>query len=112
MADTAQEIAEMCLRARRAARAFATTHRAKKNDTLISIARRLRASNGAIIEANKHDLREAEAGGTRGALLDRLMLDEARIVAIAKAVEEIANLADPVGETVSSTTRPNGLRIS
>ena len=65
----------------------------------------------AILAANAKDLEAARAAGRPAAFIDRLLLDEARIEATAKGVEEIAALADPVGTVLAEWTRPNGLRF-
>ncbi len=97
--------------ARRAAAALreAPTHR--KNAALLAAATKIRESAPCILEANAGDVDRAKAGGLSSAMVDRLMLDEARLEGIAAALEDIAALPDPVGETIAETTRPNGLRI-
>ena len=107
-----EEIREICKRARKAARKLAPEPRAKKDAALEAIAKTLEARSAAIVAANAEDLAAAREKGTKGALLDRLMLDEARVRAMAKAVREIAALPDPVGEVVSRDTRPSGIRIT
>jgi glutamate-5-semialdehyde dehydrogenase len=106
------EIREICKRARKAARKLAPEPRAKKDAALEAIAKTLEARSAAIVAANAEDLAAAREKGTKGALLDRLMLDDARVRAMAKAVREIAALPDPVGEVVSRDTRPSGIRIA
>lgn len=105
------EIRDLCVRARKAARALAPRDTAVKNDALTRIAAHLRASASVILAANAEDLKTAEEKGLRGAMLDRLMLDAGRLEAIAKSVEEVRALPDPVGELVSESVRPNGLRV-
>lgn len=83
-----------------------------KNDALLSIARHLRSNTPAIIEANKLDLIDAEKNGLAAAMIDRLMLDEARIDSIAAAVEHIVSLPDPVGMITKNDVRPNGIKIA
>ena len=89
--------------------AFATT--AAKNQALTAAAAAIRARAGAIQEANAVDMREARSRGLSAALLDRLGLDPKRIEAMAKGLEEVAALPDPVGGVIAEWTRPNGLRI-
>lgn len=101
----------MCVRARRAARAMAPRTREAKDAALEAIAKALEAGRAEVLAANAADLDAARANGTKGAMLDRLMLDDARIAAMAKAVREVASLPDPVGEVVSRVTRPNGLVV-
>src|ERR1700688_53937 len=84
---------------------------ATKNRALLAAAAALRARRVAIIEANAADMRAARTGGLGAALLERLELDEQRIEAMSRGLEEIAQLADPVGAVSAEWTRPNGLRI-
>lgn len=106
------DIRAICKRARKAARKLAPESRAKKDAALEAIAKTLEARSAAIVAANGEDLAAAREKGTKGALLDRLMLDDARVRAMAKAVRDIAALPDPVGEVVSRDTRPSGIRIA
>jgi len=99
-------------RAREAARELALASTAAKNEALEAMAARLKAGAAKIIEANAQDLEAARAKGRDAAFLDRLMLDEARIAAMAKGLREVAALADPVGQVMACWTRPNGLEIS
>jgi glutamate-5-semialdehyde dehydrogenase len=64
-----------------------------------------------ILAANAHDMKAGEAAGLSGAMLDRLRLDTARIEAMARGLEQIATLPDPVGSVMAEWERPNGLRI-
>jgi glutamate-5-semialdehyde dehydrogenase len=107
-----ERVREICLRARRAARTLAPVSRAKKDAALEAIARTLEARTQPILSANAEDLEAARAKGTSDALLDRLRLTDERIRAMAAAVREVAALPDPVGEIVSQSTRPNGIRIA
>ena len=83
-----------------------------KNRALTGAAAAMRAQAGAILAANGEDMREAQAAGMSPALLDRLQLDATRVEAMARGLEEVAALADPIGVTIAEWTRPNGLRIS
>jgi glutamate-5-semialdehyde dehydrogenase len=66
----------------------------------------------AILEANRADMDAARAGGLSAALLDRLLLDEKRIEAVANAIAAVADLRDPVGMVIDETMRPNGLKLT
>jgi glutamate-5-semialdehyde dehydrogenase len=110
--DIAREVSLICARARVAARALATRPRAAKDAALAEIATRLVAGAPRILEANALDLAAARDAGTSAAMLDRLALDKGRIEAMADAVRQIQAQADPVGETLESVTRPNGLSVS
>jgi glutamate-5-semialdehyde dehydrogenase len=98
--------------AREAARALALCPSARKNQALDNLAAMLREQRGAIMSANTADLDRARAAGMAGAFVERLTLNEARIDAMARGVEEVAALPDPVGEVIASWRRPNGLEIS
>lgn len=84
----------------------------QKNAALQQAAATLRERSADILLANARDLAEAEARQLSAAMLDRLRLDPARIEAMARGVEEVAGLADPVGRTLASWERPNGLLIT
>ena len=99
-------------RAREAARALALTSTEAKNEGLERMAARLEAGTEKIIEANRQDLDAARSKGRDAAFLDRLMLDGLRVAAMARGLHEVAALPDPVGQTIASWTRPNGLEIS
>ena len=99
-------------RARDAARALALCPSARKNQALGALAAMLREERGAILAANAGDLERARALGMAGAFVERLTLNDARIEAMARGVEEVAALPDPVGEVIARWRRPNGLEIS
>ena len=98
--------------ARAAARVLARATAEAKASALLAGAARLRASAGAVLAANAKDVDAARDRGTTGAYLDRLALDSKRLEGIAKGLEEIAGLPDPVGTVLSEWTRPNGMRIA
>lgn len=98
--------------ARNAARQLAAAHHDAKDEALKVAAAELRRHTPVIIEANKRDLAAAEDAGKPGAYLDRLMLDPDRIEGIARGLESIVALNDPVGEVIAEWDRPNGLHIS
>ncbi len=99
-------------RARDAARALALCPSAQKNQALDALAAMLREERGAILAANAGDLDRARGLGMAGAFVERLTLNDARIEAMARGVEEVAALPDPVGEVIDRWRRPNGLEIS
>jgi len=104
-------VIELCKAARAAARSLATASSDIKNRCLRSAAARLRDAAPQLREANRDDVGRGAAAGLSGALLDRLTLTDARIAAMAKGLEEVAQLPDPVGETMARWRRPNGLEI-
>ena len=98
--------------ARMAARALAEASAEDKTRARKAAAAAVRANSARIIAANAHDLGAATAAGRPASFIDRLTLTPARIEAMAKGVEEVAALPDPVGEVIASWTRPNGLQIN
>ena len=82
-----------------------------KNRALNNISRDLLARKDEILAANREDYKEAEASGMSTHMLDRLMLNESRLEAIAGDVLNVAALPDPVGEVFDMRTQPNGLLI-
>jgi glutamate-5-semialdehyde dehydrogenase len=95
-----------------AARQLATLSEGAKNAALYAMADALTANAKVILDANAKDMAAGKQEGLSEALLDRLMLDEARIKEIADAVREVAALRDPIGEVISGWKRPNGLEIN
>ncbi|WP_068617224.1 glutamate-5-semialdehyde dehydrogenase [Paenibacillus tuaregi] len=83
----------------------------QKNEALLIVAEALIAGASAIIEANQEDLERGRKNGTPESLLDRLALDNGRIAGIAEGLRQIVHLPDPVGETLETLERPNGLHI-
>ncbi|PSU22169.1 glutamate-5-semialdehyde dehydrogenase [Photobacterium kishitanii] len=98
--------------AQQAAFELATTATAVKNTALAIIADELEANQVAILAANKQDIDAAVASGMSDALIDRLLLNEARISAIANDVRNVINLNDPVGAELDSRVLENGMRLS
>jgi glutamate-5-semialdehyde dehydrogenase len=98
-------------RAREAARVLALLSRADKDAALMAMADAVRADTDAIVAANAEDLQRGRDHGMAAAMLDRLRLDDARVLAVADALRQVAGLPDPVGEVVRGSTLPNGLQI-
>ncbi len=99
-------------RAKAAALKLGIAPTAAKNAALAAAAAALRSRKAELEEANRLDMEAAEKKGLSKAMLDRLKLDDARIEAMAKGLEDIAALADPVGEEIARWQRPNGLDIA
>jgi len=97
--------------ARAASRALSIASDEVKSDALTAAAAVLRAQTTVILEANAQDMANGAQAGLSKAMLDRLLLDEARIESIANSLESIAKLNDPVGEVIADWDRPNGLNI-
>jgi glutamate-5-semialdehyde dehydrogenase len=106
-----EDIVDLCRAARQAARLVAAASADTKNGCLRGAAEQLRANQSRLLEANREDVSRGRQAGLSAALLDRLTLTEARVDAMAKGVEEVAQLPDPVGETMAQWRRPNGLEI-
>ncbi|HEU4653278.1 MAG TPA: glutamate-5-semialdehyde dehydrogenase [Steroidobacteraceae bacterium] len=94
-----------------AARVLAQASTEAKNQALAAAARAIRDRKAGILQANRTDMEQARARNLSGALLDRLMLDDKRIESMARGIEEVIALADPIGTVIAEWTRPNGLRI-
>jgi glutamate-5-semialdehyde dehydrogenase len=109
--DIRAAMREIGARARAAARVLANAQPETKTRALVAAARILRERAPEILAANARDLTEARARGLTPAFLDRLTLDDKRIEAIARGVEDVARLPDPVGRILATFTRPNGLKI-
>jgi glutamate-5-semialdehyde dehydrogenase len=108
-----EELVATLARAGRAAQVeLARLTSAQKAAALIAAADALRAAEPEILAANAQDVAAGEARGLTAALLDRLRLDPKRLAGIADAVAAVANLPDPVGDIISTDTRPNGLALS
>jgi glutamate-5-semialdehyde dehydrogenase len=83
----------------------------QRNSALVGAAARVRANSAVILAANARDMEAARARNLSGALLDRLQLNESRVEAMARGIEDIVALADPVGTVIAEWDRPNGLVI-
>src|SRR4051812_15512950 len=100
----------------RAARAAALRLRladaATRTRAIEAMARAVRAEGPAILAANARDVAAAQAAGLAAPMVDRLLLDEGRLEAMAQALETVAAIPDPVGQEIARWTRPNGLDIA
>lgn len=110
--DPAALVTTLAQAARRAQRQLAALSSDARAAALVRAADALRAAAPAVLAANARDLEAGKARGLSGAMLDRLMLDEARLSAIADAVAAVAALPDPVGQVIDTAARPNGLALS
>jgi glutamate-5-semialdehyde dehydrogenase len=111
MADVEAAVHAIADRSRQAARRMSRANRAWKDRGLRAIAAALLERKAQILAANTKDVAAGKANGTSAALLDRLTLTDARIQGLADALENLANLPDPVGNVVRGQTLPNGLRL-
>jgi glutamate-5-semialdehyde dehydrogenase len=110
--DLGVDLPAMGKRARAAARQLATLTTDRKDAALARIADTIEAQAEAILAQNRLDVEAARAKGVSEALLDRLMLDEARIAKLAAATRDVIGLSDPVGEVIEGRVLPNGLQLS
>ncbi|MPY73421.1 MAG: glutamate-5-semialdehyde dehydrogenase [Alphaproteobacteria bacterium] len=106
------EVRRIAAAARQSLPALAKAGRAAKDAALRAAAASIRANAARIKEENAKDLRLAGQKGLSAAMRDRLLLDDRRVEDIAKALEAVADLPDPVGQTIAEWERPNGLRIA
>jgi glutamate-5-semialdehyde dehydrogenase len=109
--DIAACLGEIARQARAAARTLALAPTAQKDRALELMAGAVRGQISRILAANAEDITEARAAGMTGAFLDRLILDAARVEAIAAAIDAVRALKDPIGVVTESWTRPNGMTI-
>ncbi|MBS0517668.1 MAG: glutamate-5-semialdehyde dehydrogenase [Proteobacteria bacterium] len=110
--DAVSIVAELGRRAKTAAVALRNATAETKNRALADAARLIRSEKASILAANARDIEAAKAAGMSSALQDRLLLTEARIEAMAKGLDDIVALPDPVGAEIERWQRPNGLVIS
>jgi glutamate-5-semialdehyde dehydrogenase len=102
---------ELIQTAKSAATGISLASLATRNSVLSALASNLRTRASEILSANALDLKTAVADGMTQGLQDRLTLNESRIESLAQAVEDIIELDDPIGETITAKTLPNGIAI-
>jgi glutamate-5-semialdehyde dehydrogenase len=107
----AEKIATIAVDARRASRVVARLSSGAKNELLTQMAAALVANSARLLAENARDLAAAEKKSLAPAMMDRLLLDDARINAMADGLREVAALPDPVGEVTRMWKRPNGLTV-
>ena len=100
----------MGLNAKHAARVLMNAG-AKKDEALFAIAKALKENASEIIKANEADIENGKAAGLSESLLDRLKLDEGRILGMAEGVSQVAAQPDPIGKVIEGRTLKNGLQI-
>jgi glutamate-5-semialdehyde dehydrogenase len=106
------EMLAMGRAAKAAAQALRLADAAARTRAIAAMADAVRADAEPILAANARDVAAARAAGLAPAMVDRLLLDEARLEGMAQALETIANIPDPVGQEIARWTRPNGLDIA
>ncbi|HUK65818.1 MAG TPA: glutamate-5-semialdehyde dehydrogenase [Anaeromyxobacteraceae bacterium] len=105
------EMKALALAARDASRVLSTVERRQKDEALREATAQLERRARRILSENRADLKAARKAGQSEAFLDRLALDPSRLKGIGRALLEVAELPDPVGEVTASWRRPNGLRV-
>lgn len=106
-----QSILKIGESAKQAARKLAVINSALKNEALENMAKALENNFERVIDANKIDVQNAKEKGLKDSLIDRLLLNEKRILDMIEGLRQIKTLQDPIGEIVSMWRRPNGLMI-
>lgn len=106
-----KDIRALALKAREASYKIALASTADKDNALLAMAGAILVNKDLLIKENKKDLANAKKEKYPAALVDRLLLDEKRIIAMAESLKDTAALKDPVGEILDETRRPNGLEI-
>ena len=110
-ADVAELMQSLGRAARAATKALAQAGTATKNAALTAAAAELRGQRATLLAANRIDVEQATQAGLSSSMLDRLTLNDQRIETMARGIEDIVALPDPIGSMITSWTRPNGLRI-
>ncbi|MFN3406121.1 MAG: glutamate-5-semialdehyde dehydrogenase [Caldimicrobium sp.] len=104
-------VLEIAKKAKEASKSLAKLTSAEKNEVLLRVAQRIREKKEYLKEVNTKDVNLAVASGQSKAFIDRLTLTDKVIEAMARGLEEVAMLPDPVGEVVKMWKRPNGLWV-
>ena len=107
-----QEVLAVAQAAKNASPALAQATTQERNAALTAMACALREQSGAIVAANAQDMDAARQAGTKESLLDRLMLDEGRVMAMADALEDLVALPDPLSRVFDSRTLDSGIQLS
>lgn len=106
------DLQELGRRVKNAAAVMAATGTAEKNRALGRIARELKNRQAEILAANRKDVKKAEENGVASPMIDRLLLNEKRVLSMAEAVEKLIGLPDPVGRVIEGRRLENGLQIT
>src|SRR5690349_8735256 len=102
---------QLGVQARAASRLMARADTNARNQALLAIAEGIRRDKEALLAANREDMESARAAGMDAAMLDRLALSEKSIATMAEGLEQIAVLADPIGEITDLKFRPSGIQV-
>lgn len=104
-------VSELAIKARTAARTLSTATGAERKTALHAIADAIESRNAEILRANAEDIARAQAEAMHPQMQDRLLLNEARVAAIANGARLVAELPDPLGQVLRHSTLPNGLDL-
>ena len=110
--ETVQDVTALGLAARNASRKLARLSTEDKNRVLLNLSALLRSDQAGVLAANAKDYEDAKADGLDESLLDRLLLTSERLNGTADEVQRVAELPDPIGEVIETTSQPNGLITS
>ena len=105
------EILEICQKAKESAKSMALLDEATKNNILLEVKNLIILNQAKILEANFIDLENAKKNQLEASKIDRLMLDENKILSMVKSIDDIIKLDDPIGKIIYEVNRPNGLNI-
>ena len=106
------ELDKIGVLAKNAQKVLALSEQSIRNLALVNIAKNIRKKSNQIISVNEEDVKNAKEKNLKESFIDRLSLNVSRIELMAKSIEEISKLDDPLNKTLSSWERPNGLKIS
>jgi glutamate-5-semialdehyde dehydrogenase len=105
------EILEICQKAKESVKSMALLDEKTKNNILLEVKNLIISNQEKILEANAIDVKNAQKNQLESSKIDRLILNQDKILAMAKSIDEIVKLPDPVGKIIFETNRPNGLNI-
>ena len=105
------EILEICQKAKESVKSMALLDENTKNNILLEVKNLIILNQEKILEANDIDVKNAQKNQLESSKIDRLILNKDKILAMAKSIDEIVKLPDPVGKIIFETNRPNGLNI-
>ena len=111
MDSISQLIASIGQKAKKASNSLRVASTDAKNNALVNIASEIKKNQDAILDANNNDLIIAKNNNIDDALLDRLMLNEERLLGVVEGLEQIVSLDDPIGEVSELVKRPSGIKI-
>ena len=112
MENTKRQIINLCKSSLVAAQNLSQTKNSDRNKALRLIAKKILKNTDIILRQNKKDIRIAKKNNLSKSLIDRLFLDKNRVLNLSKDILNIVKLENPIGKILSTTVRPNGLKIS